>query len=67
MLLPPGYMAYFSGPQLTAVVDERDEVVWDASLEAASIFEAGASDPAGSGSSAGSTPPSRPLLPPLGE
>jgi hypothetical protein len=32
MLLPPGYMAYFSGDLLTVIVDERDEVVWDYSV-----------------------------------
>jgi hypothetical protein len=32
MLLPPGYMAFFSGNTLTTIVNERDEVVWDAML-----------------------------------
>ncbi len=35
MLLPAGYMAFYSGDTLTTIVNERDEVVWDWTLEAA--------------------------------
>lgn len=34
MLLPPGYMAFYSGDTLTTIVDERDQVVWDWTLAA---------------------------------
>jgi hypothetical protein len=29
MLLPPGYMAFYTGERLVTLVDEHDEVVWD--------------------------------------
>jgi hypothetical protein len=32
MLLPVGYMAFYSGDTLTTIVNERDEVVWDFTL-----------------------------------
>jgi hypothetical protein len=32
MLLPPGYMAFYSGETLTTIVNERDEIVWDWTL-----------------------------------
>jgi hypothetical protein len=34
MLLPPGYMAFYEGDAITTIVNERDEVVWDRTLEA---------------------------------
>ncbi|NVB41911.1 hypothetical protein G6O69_29035 [Pseudenhygromyxa sp. WMMC2535] len=34
MLLPSGYMVYYSGEAITAVVNERDELVWDGAGEA---------------------------------
>jgi hypothetical protein len=34
MLLPPGYMAFYSGNTLTTIVNENDEVVWDWTLSA---------------------------------
>ena len=34
MLLPPGYMAFYSGDTLTTIVNERDEVVWQEGLAA---------------------------------
>ncbi len=40
MLLPPGYMAFFSGDTLTTIVNERDEVVWDWSLAAGELERA---------------------------
>ena len=29
MLLPPGYLALYSGPRLTTIVNEANEIVWD--------------------------------------
>jgi hypothetical protein len=29
MLLPPGYLVLYSGDQLTTIVNERDEIVWE--------------------------------------
>lgn len=37
MLLPAGYMAFYSGDTLTTIVNERDEVVWDFSLAPAEL------------------------------
>jgi hypothetical protein len=34
MLLPAGYMAFYSGNTLTTIVNESDEVVWDAMISA---------------------------------
>jgi hypothetical protein len=34
MLLPPGYMAFYSGDTLTTIVNESDEVVWDSTFSA---------------------------------
>jgi hypothetical protein len=34
MLLPPGYVAFYSGAALTTIMNESDEVVWDWTLAA---------------------------------
>ena len=47
MLLPPGYMAFYSGDALTTIVNERDEVVWDRSLEALELERAEARESPG--------------------
>ncbi|GEM_PF-1154337 len=59
MLLPPGYMAYFSGDALTRVLNERDEVVWD--------LDQALARPSQPGPSPVIRPGAGPLLPPLGE
>ena len=33
MLLPAGYLALYSGPQITTIVNERNEIVWDWSVD----------------------------------
>lgn len=67
MLLPPGYMVYFAGDRMTAIVDPEDNVVWDGSgdpgLPAELPGELDLSDGLGPGSSGGP----RTLLPPLGD
>jgi hypothetical protein len=37
MLLPAGYMAFYSGNTITTIVNERDEVVWDWNLSPAEL------------------------------
>ncbi|EDM74339.1 hypothetical protein PPSIR1_11948 [Plesiocystis pacifica SIR-1] len=76
MLLPSGYMAYYSGDQLTTVLDGEDRVVWDWRAEGSDAAGDGLGAPvAGSGSTEEVAPgtPGRPgsgegsdsLLPPL--
>lgn len=37
MLLPAGYMVFYVGEELTTIVNERDEVVWDWNLDGAEL------------------------------
>jgi hypothetical protein len=64
MLLPPGYLVLYSGDQLTTVVNESDEIVWewtrDGELPRTHEAELGGPD-----SQPDPTPRPKPLLEPL--
>jgi hypothetical protein len=45
MLLPPGYMVFYEGGQLTSVIDPSDREVWSSAEADASADESSEGEP----------------------